>query len=125
LFFIVVQSKRRGRYPRAAPAGARIFHYGNMRPKEQYDLKTKSVYKYWGNTPKFIDYGDIDPQILRLFTGTHPKAVQSWLPPPTGLFRPPPERRLTLEDRRHRWMARIEKWLGLDLTHKHYKRVAI
>jgi len=123
LFFIVMNSKRSGRYPRAASAGARIFHYGNIRSKEEYDLKTRSVYKYWGNTPKFIDYGDIDPQILTLFTGTHPKAVQSWLPPAQGLFQPPPGRALTLEDRRHRWMARIEKWLGVDLTHRHYRRV--
>jgi hypothetical protein len=124
LFFIVMDSKRRGRYPRAAPAGARIFHYGNMRPKEQYDLKTLSVYRYWGNTPKLIDYGDIDPQILRRFTGTHPAAARDWLPAGEGLFQPPADRRLTVEDRRHRLMAKLERWLHVDLTHKHYRRVA-
>ena len=124
LFFIVMDSKRRGRYPRAASAGARIFHYGNIRPKDQYDLKRMSVYKYWGNTPTLVNYGDIDPQILKPFTGTHPRTVQAWLPPAEGLFQPPPDRRLTIEDRRHRLMARLEKWLRLDLTHKHYRRVA-
>ncbi len=123
LFFIVMENKRRGRYPRAASAGARIFHYGNIRPKAQYDLKVLAVHKYWSNTPAFIDYGDIDPQILRPFTGTHPQAVRAWLPPAQGLYQPPPGRVLTLEDRRHRWMARLEKWLGLDLTHRHYRRV--
>jgi len=123
LYFMVMDTELRGRYPRAAAAGARIFHYGNMRPKEQYDLKVMAVFKYWSNTPKFIDYGDIDPQILKPFTGTHPRTVQAWLPPAEGLFQPPPGRRLTVDDRRHRVMARIEGWLGLDLTHKHYKRV--
>jgi len=43
LFFIVMDSKRRGRYPKAASANARIFHYGNMRTDEQVRLKTLSI----------------------------------------------------------------------------------
>jgi glycosyltransferase involved in cell wall biosynthesis len=124
LFFIVMDNKRRGRYPRAAAANARIFHYGNIRSQEQWDLKTNMIYKFWNNSPNYFKYGDLDPQILRPFTGTHPKAVQGWLPPADGVYEPPPGRRLTFDDYRHRLMARVESWFNLDFTHKHYRRVS-
>ena len=122
LFFIVMDNKRRGRYPRAASADARIFHYGNIRSQEQWDMKTNAVFKYWDNSPKYFRYGNLDPQILRAFTGTHPKVVESWLPPAEGVYVPPPGRPLTRADIRHRVMARFEKWFGWDLTHRHYTR---
>ncbi|MEY2429710.1 MAG: hypothetical protein QOJ40_2595 [Verrucomicrobiota bacterium] len=124
LFFIVMDTKRRGRYPRAAPANARIFHYGNIRSQEQWDLKTMAVYKYWSDVPKMFDYADIDPRILKPFADTHPRAVQEWLPPADGLYQPPSGRPLTFDDHRHRLMAKVENLLGLDFTHKHYTRVA-
>jgi len=124
LFFIVMENKRKGRYPKAASAGARIFHYGNIRTQEQWDFKTQAVYKFWSDVPKPFTYGNTDPQNLKPFIGTHPRVVQAWLPPADGLFQALPGRKLTFADRRHRLMARFEKWFGVDLTHKHYTRVA-
>ena len=123
LFFIVMDSKRRGRYPRAAWSGARIFHYGNIRSQEQWDLKTKANHKFWSDVPRGFRYENVDAEILKEFKGTHPKAVQGWLPPATGTYQPPPGRALTFSDKRHRLMSKIENWFGLDLTHKHYTRI--
>ena len=124
LFFIVMDSRAKGRYPRAASANARIFHYGNIRTQEQWNLKTDLVHKFWSDQPRYFKYGNLDPKILRSFTGTHPQAIQEWLPPADGMYQPPPGRRLTFADYRHRIMARVESWFDLDLTHKHYRRVA-
>ena len=123
LYFMVMVTKRKGRYPRAAPANARIFHYGNIRSQEEWNKKTDLIYKYWGDSPRHFKYGNLDPQILRQFTGTHPKAILDWLPPAEGMYQPPPGRRLTFADHRHRLMAKLESWFNLDLTHKHYSRV--
>ena len=124
LFFIVLETQKRGRYPRAASANATIYHYGNMRTQDQWNLKAALVGKYWSNQPKPFTYTDVDPQILKPFTGTHPRVVQPWLPPAEGLFQPPPGRPLKFRDFRHRIMLRIENRFGLDFTHKHYQRVA-
>lgn len=123
LFFIVMETKRRGRYPRAASANAKIYHYGNMRSQEEWNRKTDQVYKYWSNQPNYFQYANVDPAILRAFQGTHPKAVQGWLPPADGMFQPPPGRKITFRDYRHRFMSKIEERFKLDWTHKHYKKV--
>ena len=48
LFFIVLETNKKGRYPRAAHTGAKIYHYGWIRKEEQMKLKFKMVDKYWG-----------------------------------------------------------------------------
>ena len=45
LFFNVVDGHRRSRYPRAAHAGAAIFHYGWVRSEAQMNLKSATVQK--------------------------------------------------------------------------------
>jgi len=124
LFFNIIVGHKKSRYPRAASAGATIYHYGNMRTQEEWNLKAKMVGKYWSDNPKPFTYANVDPQSLKPFTGTHPKVVQSWLPPADGLFRPAEGRPLKFRDFRHRIMAKVENRFGFDFTHKHYKRVA-
>ncbi len=125
LFFMVLDSVKKSRYPNAASANARIFHYGYLRSKEQMDLKNSSVYKYWGNKPPTpTDYSDIDPYTLKLFTDTHPKVMQNWLEPAEGIFKADPNHKLTFSEFRHRIMLKVEDWTGAEFSHKHYKRVA-
>ena len=125
LFFVVLERHKKGRYPRAASANARIFHYGYVRKPEQMSLKNASVYKYGSDTPPAeYDYAEIDPYTLKLFTGTHPKVVEEWLPPAEGIFRANPNHKLTRDEIRHRVMLVIERWTGAEFSHKHYTRVA-
>jgi hypothetical protein len=70
-----------------------------------------------------VDYTKIDPAALKLFTGTHPKAVQDWLPKAEGIFQADPDYRLSKRDKKHRFMLRLERWFGLRFNKKHYKLV--
>lgn len=123
LFFVVLTGNLGGRYPRAAHAEGRIFHYGYVRTEDQMNLKKQSVGKYWQPDPGTIDYAAVDAATLRPFTGTHPQAIQGWLPPADGLFVADPQHQLTPRERKHRWMMKLENWFGLELSKKHYTRV--
>ena len=123
LFFVVMDKNKRGRYPRAAHSGASIYHYGHVRPAAKMREKISQVSKYWGHAPAaFKDYGQIDPQTLAKFSGEHPQVIQSWLATEAApTFTPDPDYRLNSRDRRHRWLMRLEQWLGKDLSKKHYR----
>ncbi len=82
------------------------------------------IVRYWGAPRKFVDSADIDPQVLKPFNGTHPKAIQDWLPPADGLFQADPNHKLTARERKHRLMLRLEKWFGWQFRKKHYEQVA-
>jgi glycosyltransferase involved in cell wall biosynthesis len=124
LYFIVLESKKKGRYPRAALAGARIFHYGYVRSEEQMNEKAKRIGKYWATSHEAFDYSMIDPQALRRFEGTHPAVMKDWLPRGvTSVFASNPAYVPTLKDRKHRLAMKIEKLFGIDITHKHYRLV--
>lgn len=122
LFWVVLDSNKKGRYPRAALANARIFHYGWVRSEEQMKKKSSQVSKYWeGAPPGEINYADVDPGILRTFNGTHPSIMKDWLPAEPVPFAPDPDYVLSSRDRRQRLKMRIERLLGTDLGKKHYK----
>jgi hypothetical protein len=124
LFFVVLDSHKNGRYPRAAHTGATIFHYGWLKTEQQMNTRKQSVAKYWSkNLPTPVAYADIDPQVLRLFSGTHPQAMQNWLAPADGLFPADPEHRLTSREKKHRVMLKLEKWFGFRFNKKHYRLV--
>jgi hypothetical protein len=124
LFFVVLDSALRGHYPRAAHTGATIYHYGWVRSESQMNLKAAAVQPYWKNRKStVVDYTKIDPAALKLFTGTHPKVVQDWLPKAEGVFRADPDYRLSKRDKKHRFMLRLERWFGLRFNKKHYKLV--
>lgn len=121
LFFSVVTGYKRMRYPRAAFADATIYHYGWIRPEEKFNEKWTGTIHHWSDKPfPKVEYAEIDPQVLRPFAGTHPKAIQAWLPPAEGLFRANPGHVLTGRERKNRWMMLFEKITGRDTSRKHF-----
>jgi glycosyltransferase involved in cell wall biosynthesis len=124
LFFNVLDGHKKSRYPRAAHAGATIYHYGWLRSEAQMNLKSAAVHKYWDAKPAAaVDYSKIDPAALKLFTGTHPKIVQDWLPKADGIFQADPNHQLTSREKKHRRMMKLEKLLGTQFSKKHYRLV--
>jgi hypothetical protein len=124
LFFVVPDSPATGHYPRAAHTGATIYHYGWVRGETQMNLKSAAIHKYWDDKPEpVVDYTKIDPATLRLFTGTHPKVIQPWLPKAEGLFQADPNYHLTTRDKKHRAMLKLEQWFGFRFNKKHYRLV--
>jgi len=124
LYFVVLDSNKQGRYPRAAKVGATVYHYGWVRSEAQMNAKMNRVEKYWGNVGKNVDYSQIDPQVLRHFTGSHPDIMKGWLPKgELGLFQADPSHVLTKRERRHRLMMVLERLFGLEMSKKHYKLV--
>jgi hypothetical protein len=124
LFFNVVETHKKSRCPRAAHTGATIYHYGWVRSEAQMNLKAASVQKYWDDsTPAPADYAKIDATVLKRFTGTHPKIIQSWLPKAEGIFLADPDHRLTFREKKHRLMLKLEKIFGLKFSKRHYKLI--
>jgi hypothetical protein len=124
LFFVVMKDHKKGRYPRAAHAGATIYHYGWLKTEEQMSLRRESVAKYWhSGAPPAVNYAAIDQEVLRPFPGSHPKVVETWLPAAEGLFRADPNYTLSLRDRKHRWMMKLERAFGVTFNKKHYIEV--
>jgi hypothetical protein len=123
LFFNVLESQQRARYPRAAHAGATIYHYGWVRSEQQMNAKAQEVDKFWSSQPNTVQYGEIDARVLRPFRGTHPAVMSTWLPKTEGLFQANPNHRLTGREKRHRLMLLLEKWTGWRYNRAHYKLV--
>jgi glycosyltransferase involved in cell wall biosynthesis len=124
LYFIVLESKKKGRYPRAALSDARIYHYGYVRSEEEMNEKSRRVGRYWGTSHGPVDYSMVDPQILKRFDGTHPAVMEDWLPKGVpSVFTANPGYVPTLKDKKHRLAMKIEKLFGLDITHKHFKLI--
>jgi glycosyltransferase involved in cell wall biosynthesis len=124
LFFNILDSHKKSRHPRAAHTGATIFHYGWVRSEAQMDLKSATVQKYWDDSkPKPMDYTQIDSAVLKLFSGTHPKTVQDWLPAAEGVFKADPKHQLTAREKKHRRMMWLEEKLGFRFDKKHYRLV--
>ena len=116
---------RQGRHPRAALAGAHIYHYGHVRRAAYMQAKLDQVSKYWAHGAGQVVYGNIDPQSLRPFAGSHPKLVEAWLRDEAEqAFEPNPAHALTRRERKHRWAMKLERLFGWDLSHKHYTLVA-
>ncbi len=123
LFWLVLDSNKKGRYPKSKHTGATCYHYGWVRSEEQMNLKTSKVQKYWGDAPVSIDYSQMDGLILKEFKGTHPEVVRDWLKGANGLFQVDQTYQLTRKQKKHRMMIKIEKFFNLELSKKHYKLV--
>ena len=124
LFFNVVVGHKKSRYPRAAHTGATIYHYGWVRSEAQMNLKTAATHQFWDDQSlPAMDYTNIDPAVLKLFTGTHPRVVRDWLPQADGIFRADPNHQLSAREKKHRRMLKLEKWFGLKFNKKHYRLV--
>lgn len=123
-FWLVMERHRRGRVPRAALAGAHIYHYGHVRRSHYMQAKMDQVSKYWSHGAPTVRYGAIDERALKPYGGTHPQLVQPWLTAEAEThFAPDPRHVLTRRERKHRLAMRVERWLGLDLSRKHYSLV--
>jgi hypothetical protein len=126
LFFVVMDKNKRGRYPRAALIGVPIYHYGHVRSVARMREKIAQVSKYWGHEPpRFRDYGDIDPQALCPYRGDHPAVMADWLRlEAEHSFVPNPDYGPSQRERRHRWIMRLERAFGWELSKRHYHLVA-
>ncbi|UUX97505.1 glycosyltransferase [Aquabacterium sp. J223] len=123
-YWVVMDRHRRGRPPRAALAGAHVYHYGHVRRLHYLQAKMDQVSKYWSHEPPAMRY-QIDPQALRRFEGTHPEVVADWLRDHAEAdYTPDPSHVPTRRERKHRWSMKLERWLGVDLSRKHYALVA-
>jgi len=123
LFWLVLDSNKKGRYPKAKKIGVNCFHYGWLRSEKQMNLKSRKVNKYWGEDPKLIDYRQIDQSIISEFKGDHPKVVENWLPRDKGIFNADPFYQLTSKEKKHRIIKKIENLFGIDLSKKHFKLI--
>ena len=123
LFWLVLDSNKKGRYPKAKHTGARCYHYGWVRSEEQMNLKSEKVQQYWGGKPTKIDFSQMDQSIIKEFSGTHPKIVQDWLPQDKGIYQADPNYEPTKKQKKHRLMLKLEKWFNLELSKKHYKLI--
>ena len=123
LFWLVLESNKKGRYPWAKHTGASCYHYGWVRSEDQMNLKSTKVQKYWGGDPVKIDYTQTDQSIIRPFQGTHPKIIENWLPKDIGIFEVDPSYKLTQKQKNHRLKIKIEKLFSIDLSKKHFKLV--
>ena len=124
-YWVVMDHRRRGRPPRAALANAHVYHYGHVRRADYLQAKLDQVSKYWSHGAPRVHYGDIDPRALRPYTGGHPAVMSRWLATEAELhFAPDPDHPPTARERRHRGAMLLERWLGWDLSHKHYRLVA-
>ena len=123
LFWVVLDGNKRGRYPKAKIIDAFCYHYGWVRTEEEMNLKSSKVQKYWDKTPEIIDYSQMDQSIIKLFQGRHHKIVESWLPKEKGLYLVDKKYQPTLKQKKHQFLIKIEKLLGLELSKKHYKLI--
>ena len=125
-YWLVTSNHKKGRNPRAALAGARIYHYGWIRRNEEMQKKLEQVSKYWGDTSAAqVTYSQFDRRALAPFTGTHPQAVQAWLATEAEqVLHIDPAYKPTPREKKHHFMKRIEALTGLDFSRKHFKLVA-
>ena len=123
LFWLVLDSNKNGRYPKAKHTGVHCYHYGWVRSEEQMNLKSQKVQQYWGGEPAKIDYSQMDQSIIKEFSGTHPAVVQDWLPKNKGIYQVDPNYQLTKKQKKHHLMIKFEKWFGLELSKKHFKLI--
>jgi hypothetical protein len=123
LFWLVLDSNKKGRYPRAKRIGVTCYHYGWLRTEEQMNLKSNKVQKYWGGKPANIDYSKIDQLIIKEFQESHPEVVRGWLPKFDELYKADPNYKLNTKQKKHRFLIKLENFFGVDLSKKHYKLV--
>jgi hypothetical protein len=121
LFFVVLTSNKKGRYPNAVLANARIFHYGYLKSEDQWRTKICQVVHYWNQKPHDFSYADIDPAIIRKFSGTHPAIMKDWLSRNSSELILDPNYRLSRRDIRQRLKGKLEKAFNIDLSKKHFK----
>jgi len=121
LYWVVMNKNSRGRYPKAAMVGAPIYHYGHVRSIAAMQAKNQRVGKYWGHDHPLFNGYQIDPQALGYFLGKHPAIVKYWLANEAEKnYIPDVNYQPTQRELKHRWVMKLEKLLGLELSKKHF-----
>jgi len=123
LFWLILDSNKKGRYPKAKHTGASCYHYGWARSEIQMNLKSAKVQQYWGKEHVKIDYTQMDRSIIHEFKGTHPQIIEDWLNNEKGLFKVDSSYKPTLKQKKHQILIKIEKILGVNFSKKHYKLI--
>jgi len=108
--------RRAGRKLRVKPSGARIFHYGWVRPPEKQRTKLQELHRYWHDetwiaqhVPEHFVYEGNDRLVP--FSGTHPAVMQERIRQenwhfaydPAQVKRPLPERLLEWIEKHTGW----------------------
>ena len=121
LYWVVMNKNSRGRYPKAALVGAPIYHYGHVRSIAAMQAKNQRVGKYWGHDHPLFNGYQIDPEAIRPFSGRHPVIVNHWLATEAEkFFSPDAAYHPTKRELKHRWVMKLEKLFGLDISKKHF-----
>ena len=124
LYFVVMDKNKKGRYPKAALVGAKIYHYGHVRSIATMREKNNRVGKYWKHDHSLFNGYQIDPQALNAFTGTHPHLINKWLKNNAEKkFTPNKNHNPTKREIKHRVATKIENLLRVDLSKKHFKKI--
>jgi len=123
LFWLVLDSNKKGRYPRAKKIGVPCYHYGWVRTEEQMNLKSSMVQKYWSGQPVKIDYSQMDKSIIKEFKGSHPHIMKDWLPAGNKIFKTSSNYKPTSKQKKHQILIKVENFFGVDFSKKHYKLV--
>lgn len=130
LFFLVFDHKRRGRYPRAAFAGGRYFHYGHCRAASVHVEKRKDLMILDRDAPEEIGKVQLetvyspDIRLLKKFEGTHPAVMKEWIATRSERnFAPVPRTPLKGRLLRNYLGIRLGRLTGLDLSKRHFVRV--
>jgi hypothetical protein len=125
LFWNVVVSNQKMRWPKAALTCAKVYHYGHVRPISAMNAKQHSVERYWNKTPQDFSRYQIDPLAVQPYRGSHPSLMRNWLAERADDgWQPNPGHEPSSRERRHRLAMKIEKALGIDLSRKHFKLVS-
>lgn len=132
LYFLILDGKKRGRYPRAAASGARIFHYGNARsPLPMWEKRRQMNRLYEGRgidaTPENVGRQatyTMDGRLVKRFEGSHPAVMANWIAEQEGdPYVPKPGGWVNSRDRRNIIGLKIQPYLPFDISKKHFKPV--
>ena len=106
----------------AAALNIPIYHYGNARDPRFLKIKAATGNQYWAKDVFYGTYGDIDPEQIGSFEGSHPAVMEAWLRTDASPgFEFNPQHRLTRRERKHRLLAKLENRFGWDFSKKHFK----
>jgi len=134
LYFLVLDQKKSGRYPRAASAGARLFHYGNARsPRAMWQKRQEMGALYRPDdgedsepAPSFgrQQAYTMDARLIAPFEGTHPAVMQDWLAAQSDdPYQPVRRTDLTLRERRNILGLSLARFIPFDFGKKHFKPI--
>ncbi len=108
--------RRKGKKLRVRLAGARVFHYGWVRPPQRQGEKLRHLHRYW-HDDAWIEAALRDgfsydlQQPLRRFAGRHPAVMQARVAAASWAFPYDPQKvRLSWKQRLLHWIERRTGW---------------